>query len=57
MAYDLEEQEQIDAIKAWWTKYGNLVTWVLIVALASYAGWAYWNHTQGGSSARCCRPV
>ena len=46
MAYDLEEQEQIDAIKAWWTKYGNLVTWVLIVALASYAGWAYWNRTQ-----------
>ena len=25
MAYDLEEQEQIAAIKAWWKRYGNLV--------------------------------
>ncbi len=46
MAYDLEEQEQLDMLKAWWAKYGNLITWVLIVALAGYAGWNYWNHTQ-----------
>ena len=46
MAYDLEEQEQIDTIKAWWTKYGNLCTWILIVALAAYAGWSYWNNMQ-----------
>ena len=25
MAYDLEEQEQIDAIKAWWEQYGKLI--------------------------------
>ncbi|HSY27593.1 MAG TPA: tetratricopeptide repeat protein [Burkholderiaceae bacterium] len=46
MAYDLEEQEQIDTIKAWWSKYGNLCTWVLIVVLAAYAGWTYWNNMQ-----------
>jgi predicted negative regulator of RcsB-dependent stress response len=28
MAYDLEEQEQLDSIKAWWTKYGNMLTWL-----------------------------
>ena len=46
MAYDLEEQEQIDTIKAWWGKYGNLCTWILIVVLAAYAGWTYWNNMQ-----------
>ena len=47
MAYDLEEQEQLDMLKAWWAKYGNLITWVLIVALAGFAGWTYWSKTQG----------
>lgn len=46
MAYDLEEQEQLDAIKAWWNRYGSLVTWVLIVVLAAYAAWNGWNAYQ-----------
>ena len=46
MAYDLEEQEQIDTIKAWWGKYGNLISWVLIVVLGAYAGWTIWNTMQ-----------
>ncbi|WDZ94559.1 tetratricopeptide repeat protein [Herbaspirillum sp. WKF16] len=46
MAYDLEEQEQLDSIKAWWAKYGNLVTWLVIIALAAYAGWTGWNTYQ-----------
>ncbi|MET3432150.1 putative negative regulator of RcsB-dependent stress response [Herbaspirillum seropedicae] len=52
MAYDLEEQEQLDSIKAWWAKYGNLLTWVLIIALAGYAGWTGWNTYQGRQSAQ-----
>jgi len=52
MAYDLEEQEQLDSIKAWWAKYGNLVTWALIIALAGYAGWTGWNTYQGRQSAQ-----
>ncbi|BEV16281.1 tetratricopeptide repeat protein [Herbaspirillum sp. DW155] len=52
MAYDLEEQEQLDSIKAWWAKYGNLVTWVLIIALAGYAAWTGWNTYQGRQSAQ-----
>jgi len=46
MAYDLEEQEQIDSLKAFWTKWGNLLTWVLIAVLGSYAGYNYWNYYQ-----------
>jgi predicted negative regulator of RcsB-dependent stress response len=46
MAYDLEEQEQLESIKALWAKYGNLLTWVLIVVLAGFAGWTYWNKSQ-----------
>jgi predicted negative regulator of RcsB-dependent stress response len=46
MAFDLEEQEQLAELKAWWNKYGNLVTWVLIAALAAYAAWNGWNYYQ-----------
>jgi predicted negative regulator of RcsB-dependent stress response len=50
MAYDLEEQEQLASIKAWWNQYGNLVTWLLIVALAAYAAWSGWNYYQRNQS-------
>jgi predicted negative regulator of RcsB-dependent stress response len=46
MAYDLEEQEKLDTLKAFWQKYGNLITWVLIIALGSYAGWNFWKQHQ-----------
>jgi predicted negative regulator of RcsB-dependent stress response len=52
MAYDLEEQEQLDTLKAWWKQYGNLVTWLLIVALAGYAAWTGWNTWQRNQSAQ-----
>jgi predicted negative regulator of RcsB-dependent stress response len=47
---DLQEQEQLDAFKAFWKQYGNLVTWVLILVLGAYAawnGWQYWQRQQG----------
>ncbi|MFK3736592.1 YfgM family protein [Massilia sp. TN1-12] len=46
MAYDLEEQEQIANFKAFWSRFGNLITWVVIIALAAYAGWNFWNSHQ-----------
>jgi len=52
MAYDLEEQEQLDSIKAWWKQYGNLITWVLIVALGGYAAWNGWNAYQRNQAAK-----
>ena len=52
MAYDLEEQEQIDTLKSWWRQYGNLVTWVLIAALAAFSGWSAWNYYQRSQAAQ-----
>ncbi|MES2740561.1 MAG: tetratricopeptide repeat protein [Pseudomonadota bacterium] len=46
MAYDHEEQEQLDSLKSWWKQYGNLASWVVIAALLAYSGWAYWNYHQ-----------
>jgi len=47
MAYDLEEQEQIDQMRAWWAKYGTLVTTILLIALIAVAGWRGWQWYQG----------
>ncbi len=43
---DLEEQEQLDQLKAFWKRYGNLITWLLIVVLGAYAAWNGWNWYQ-----------
>jgi predicted negative regulator of RcsB-dependent stress response len=42
----LDEQEQLDQIKAFWKQYGNLITWVLILALGAFAAWNGWNWYQ-----------
>lgn len=52
--YDLEEQEQLAEIKAWWKQYGNLLTNVLLVAMLAVAAWQGWNwyqRNQSGQSA------
>jgi predicted negative regulator of RcsB-dependent stress response len=46
MAYDLEEQEQIANFKAFWDRFGNLISWVLIIALGGYAAYNFWNSHQ-----------
>ena len=43
---DLEEQEQLDQLKAFWKQYGNLISWLLIGVLAAYAAWNGWNWWQ-----------
>jgi predicted negative regulator of RcsB-dependent stress response len=43
---DLQEQEQLDALKAFWKTYGNLITWALIAVLGSYAAWNGWQWYQ-----------
>jgi len=43
---DLEEQEQLDQIKHFWARYGNLITWVLIAVFGSVAAWNGWNYWQ-----------
>ncbi len=46
---DLEEQEQLDQLKHFWTTYGNLISWLLIAvfgSIAAFNGWQYWQRTQ-----------
>lgn len=53
-ALDLEEQEQLDQIKHFWKKYGNLISWVLIVVLGAFASWngyQYWQRNQAAKAA------
>ena len=52
MAYDHEEQEQLASLKAWWNQYGNLLTWLVVAALALYAGWSGWRYFQRDQSAK-----
>jgi predicted negative regulator of RcsB-dependent stress response len=43
--YDLEEQEQLDDLKAWWKQWGNLVTGVVLavaIGILGVQGWRYW---------------
>jgi predicted negative regulator of RcsB-dependent stress response len=42
MAFDLEEQEQMDEAKAWWKQHGNKVIWGVTLFLAIVAGWRAW---------------
>lgn len=43
---DLQEQEQLEDLKAFWRRYGNLITWTLILALGGFAAWNGWNWVQ-----------
>ncbi len=46
MAYDFEEQEQLESLKAWWARYGNLIMGVIIVILLGFASWNGWKWYQ-----------
>lgn len=43
-AFDLEEQEQLEELKAWWKRWGNAVMLGLALVIAAAAGWRYWQH-------------
>lgn len=54
MAYDLEEQEKIASLKAWWEKYGNTVSTVALgiaLAVAGYNGWQWYQRDRTGKAA------
>ena len=51
---DLEEQEQLDELTHVWSKYGNLISGVLIVVMLALAGWNgynYWQRSQAAQAA------
>ena len=53
MAYDLEEQEQIARLKAWWNQYGTMVFVVVagcLVTVLAFQGWRYYRAQQTTSA-------
>ena len=53
-AYDLDEQEKLGDLKAWWTRYGNYVTaavTVVALAIAANQGWKYYTGKQAAEAA------
>ncbi len=44
--YDLEEQESIDALKAWWGQYGRLVIAAVLAFIVGVAGVQIWRHQK-----------
>ena len=50
MALDLEEQEQLDALKQFWKQYGTLIITLAFLALATFAGFKGWNYYQRAQS-------
>jgi predicted negative regulator of RcsB-dependent stress response len=46
MPLDLEEQEKLDELKAWWGQHGTLIMGVLLAASLAFAGWGVWQWYQ-----------
>jgi hypothetical protein len=47
--YDLEEQEKLEDLKAWWRQWGTTITAIVMVAcvaLAGVQGWRWWAGKQ-----------
>ncbi len=47
---DLEEQEQLAALKGWWKDNGGMVLGTLAAAALAVAGWQGWNWYQRGQA-------
>ena len=49
-ALDLQEQEQLDTLKAWWKENGNRLLGVLLIAVVAMGGWRGWQYYQSKQS-------
>ncbi len=53
MALELEEQEQLSAIKSWWSQYGRLVIVTVtgsLLAIGGIRGWHYYQNSQSAAA-------
>ena len=53
--YDLEEQEQIAALRGWWKQYGGWATGLVLVIALGWLGWYGWQSylkTQNAEASR-----
>ncbi|MGA7748526.1 MAG: tetratricopeptide repeat protein [Gallionella sp.] len=59
-ALDLQEQEQVEALKAWWK---DNVNWILgtvltvVIAMGGWRGWQYYQHQQESEAATLYQQV
>lgn len=51
-AFDLDEQEQISELKAWWTQYGQFVTAVAVAAALGSVGWQGWQYYRNSQASQ-----
>jgi predicted negative regulator of RcsB-dependent stress response len=52
MALDLEEQEQLAELNAWWKQYGSLVVAAITAAALTFAGWQAWRWYERSQAAQ-----
>ena len=53
MSYDLQEQEQLDALKAWWRAHGNWISSavaVVLLGILAYQGWSWYGLRQAAAA-------
>jgi predicted negative regulator of RcsB-dependent stress response len=50
--YDLEEQEQLAALQAWWKDNGKQIIVAVVLVAVVVAGWLGWNYYQRNQSAQ-----
>ncbi len=53
--YDLEEQEQIAALRGWWKQYGGWATGLLLAIAMGWLGWYGWQTYQKTQNAEASR--
>lgn len=53
-AYDLEEQEQLAAFKAWWKEHGGAIllgATLVLAAIGAWNGWTWYQRSQAAQAA------
>src|SRR5258706_13382262 len=51
--YDLEEQEQLAALKAWWKEHGGAIALgapLVLAAIAAWNGWTWYQRSQAAQA-------